>query len=191
VQYEIMNSSLGGTAEHDGAAMVLPMNHFAPGTPVEIVETEYPVAVSRFDILPDSAGAGRRRGGIGYVREYAFKTDCTLTARTSNHRHAAWGVFGGKSPKLAETRIRLPDGTAAEMDILETRQVEKGSAFALSLSGGGGYGDPREREPELVLRDVENGYVSRQAAEDVYGVVLTPDGAAVDAAATRKRRTGR
>jgi N-methylhydantoinase B len=74
------------------------------------------------------------------------------------------------------------------MDILETRQVAKGSAFALSLSGGGGYGDPREREPELVLRDVENGYVTRRAAEEVYGVVLTEDGTAVDAAATRRRR---
>jgi N-methylhydantoinase B len=75
VQYEIMNSSLGGTAEHDGAAMVLPMNHFAPGTPVEIVETEYPVAVSRFDILPDSAQPlrhparfGRRRAPAGRHR---------------------------------------------------------------------------------------------------------------------------
>jgi N-methylhydantoinase B len=188
VQYELMNSSLGGTTEHDGAAMVLPMNHFAPGTPIEIVETEYPVVVNRFDFRIDSAGAGRRRGGIGYLREYRFLTDCILTARTSNHRHAAWGVFGGKSPKLAETRIRLPDGAVAEMDILETRQVERGSTLTLSMSGGGGYGDPFEREPELVLRDVENGYVSRDAAAGEHGVVLTADGAAVDEPATRARR---
>jgi N-methylhydantoinase B len=184
VQYELMNSSLGGTSEHDGAAMVLPMNHFAPGTPVEIVETEYPVEVRRFDFRPDSAGPGRRRGGIGYLREYHFLTDCILTARTSNHRHAAWGASGGKSPKLADTRIRLPDGSDVEMDILETRQVEKGTTLTISMSGGGGYGPPFEREPELVLRDVANGYVSRAAAERDYGVVLTADGTAVDQPAT-------
>jgi N-methylhydantoinase B len=190
VQYELMNSSLGGTTDHDGAAMLLPMNHFAPGTPVEIVETEYPVAIHRFDFIRDSAGAGRRRGGVGYLREYHFLTDCILTARTSNHRHAAWGSFGGGRPKLAATMIRLPDGAVEEMDILETRQVQKGTTLTLSMSGGGGYGDPVERETELVQRDIDNGYVSREQAESVYGVVLQPGGV-VDEAATQARRAAK
>ena len=74
VQYELKISSLGGTSDHDGAAMVLPMNHFAPGTPIEVVETEYPAMVTRYDVWTDSAGAGQQRGGIGYVREYCAQT---------------------------------------------------------------------------------------------------------------------
>ena len=86
VQYELMVTSLGGTSAHDGVSLVMPMNHFTPGTPVEIVETEYPVMVQRYDIWRDSAGAGRCRGGIGHVREYRLLVDCILTARTSSHR---------------------------------------------------------------------------------------------------------
>jgi N-methylhydantoinase B len=70
VQYELMCTALGGTSEHDGSSIVQAMNHITPGAPVEIVETEYPVRVRRYDIWSDSAGPGQHRGGVGYVREY-------------------------------------------------------------------------------------------------------------------------
>ena len=187
VQYELMISSLGGTSAGDGAAMVLPMNHFAPGTPVEVVETEYPVMVQRFDLWRDSAGAGQQRGGTGMVREYRFLTDCILTARTSNHRHAAWGLFGGGSPPPSSTTIRHQDGTVEEMDVMETRHVGAGVTVALAQSGGGGYGDPKSRSVELVRRDVDDGYVSREAAAENYGVAIGEDGS-VDEEATARRR---
>jgi len=176
VQYELMITSLGGTRDHDGASIVQPMNHFSPGTPIEIVETEYPVAVRRYEIWPDSAGAGRWRGGIGFVREYEFLTDCTMTVRSANHRHAAWGLFGGGGPKASRTTIQPPGEAAVETDILETRPVKAGSCLAMYQSGGGGYGDPKERPKELVRADVENGYVSRRAAKEIYGVSLDDDG---------------
>ena len=176
VQYELMITSLGGTRDHDGASIVLPMNHFAPGTPIEIVETEYPVSVRRYEIWQDSAGAGRWRGGHGFVREYEFLTDCTLTVRSANHKHAAWGLFGGGSPTASKTTIQPPDGEPFDTDVLETRSVKAGSRLAMYQSGGGGYGDPKERPKELVQADVENGYVSRQVAEEIYGVVVEDDG---------------
>ena len=175
VQYELMITSLGGTRDHDGAAIVQPMNHFAPGTPVEIVETEYPVSVKRFEIRTDSAGAGRWRGGIGFVREYEFLADCTMTVRSANHKHAAWGLFGGGSPTPSKTTIQPPGEAPAETDILETRPVKAGSRLAMYQSGGGGYGDPKERRLDLVQADVDNGYVSLQAAKDVYGVDVEDD----------------
>ena len=190
VQYELKISSLGGTSDHDGAAMVLPMNHFAPGTPIEVVETEYPAMVTRYDVWLDSAGAGRQRGGIGYVREYRFLTDCILTARTSNHRNAAWGLAGGKGPAPSRTTIRGADGSSEEMDVMETRHVGAGVTLTLSQSGGGGYGDPFARPTDLVLRDVRDGYVSPAAAERDYGVVI--DGRSeVDETATEGRRSRR
>ena len=192
VQYELMNTSLGGTSAGDGAAILMPMNHFAPGTPVEIVETEYPIRVARYELLADSAGAGTHRGGVGFAREYTFLTECTLTLRTANHRHAAWGLFGGGRPPPAATRIFFPDGRAEEMDVLETRRVTPGTTLRLCQSGGGGYGDPFARPPGLVLADIADGYVTPRAARELYGVALSEDGT-LDEAETerlRGRKTG-
>ena len=86
VQYELASTGLGGTGASDGTPLVSPMNHFTPGLPVEILETEYPVTVRRYDMWRDSAGAGRHRGGVGYVREIELLEDCVLTLRSSGHR---------------------------------------------------------------------------------------------------------
>ncbi len=169
VLYELMVTSLGGTTRHDGASIVHPMSHFTPSTPVEILETEYPVRVKRFDIRPDSAGAGRYRGGIGYIREYEVLEDCMLTVRSSNHRHPAWGVHDGQSP-LPSRVILNPDGPSPEpLGAIVTRQLKSGDVLRFEQSGGGGYGAPAERREEDVRDDVRNGYVSAEAARAVYG----------------------
>ncbi len=188
VQYEILITSLGGTSEGDGASVVLAMNHFAPGTPVEIVETEYPVRVRKFAMWTDSAGAGTQRGGIGFDREYEFLGPCTLTVRSSNQAETARGIFGGGSPQASETSITLPDGTSQEMGVLETRAIEPGLVLRLARSGGGGYGDPHERPAGRVLADVADGYVSREAAARLYGVAVGADGR-LDEDATRRLRS--
>ena len=172
VQYELMVTSLGGTSTHDGTSFVMPMNHFTPGTPVEIIETEYPVRVRRYDIWRDSAGPGRQRGGIGNVREYELLVDCILTARTSNHRQGAWGLAGGERPPLSRTVINPETGQAEEMDCMETRMAPAGTVIRLEQTGGGGYGDPLTRPRELVLRDIEDGYVSPEMASKQYGCDL-------------------
>jgi len=172
VQYELMVTSLGGTSTHDGTAIVLSMNHFTPGTPVEIVETEYPVMVQAYDVWRDSGGPGRFRGGTGHVREYRVLVDCILTARTSNHRQGASGLNGGKGPPLSRTIIDPGTPREQEMDCMETRSVPAGTVIRLEQTGGGGYGDPRERPPELVREDAENGYVSPEAAAREYGAKL-------------------
>ena len=175
VQYELMITSLGGTREHDGASMVLPMNHFAPGTPIEIVETEYPVSVRRYDIWQDSAGAGRWRGGTGFVREYEFLTDCMLTVRSANHRQSSWGLAGGGRPATSRATIQNPGGEAEELDILDTRPLKAGTRLAIYRSGGGGYGNPKERPENLVRQDVADGYVSPEHAKQVYGAAVGGD----------------
>ena len=169
VQYELMVTSLGGTSTHDGTSFVMPMNHFTPGTPVEIIETEYPVRVRRYDIWRDSAGPGRQRGGIGNVREYQLLVDCILTARTSNHRQGAWGLNGGERPPLSRTIINPDTEQAQEMDCMETRMVPPGTVVCLEQTGGGGYGDPMARPRELVQQDIEDGYVSPEMAATQYG----------------------
>lgn len=191
VQYELLSTSLGGTATQDGASIVLPMNHFTPSTPVEIVETEYPIMVRRYDVWRDSAGAGKQRGGVGYVREYEIKADCILTARSSNHIEGSWGLAGGEGPPLSRTTIDPDTRRAQKLGAMETRHVAAGAVVRLEQTGGGGYGDPFERAPELVLADVRNSYVSREAAARSYGVVVARDGVAIDAKATAALRAKR
>ncbi len=182
VQYELMNTALGGTPAHDGASIVMPMNHFTPSTPIEVLESEYPVMVRRFDLRCDSAGAGRFRGGTGFIREYQVKTACTLTLRHSNHRFAAAGLAGGQGP--ANSRAILEGAEPEPLDILVTRALAPGAVFRLEQSGGAGYGPPIERPAEMVVADVANGYVSIESAARNYGVVIDPETFMIDEAAT-------
>ena len=173
VLYELLNTSLGGTSRHDGTAILMAMNHFTPGAPVEIFESEYPLRVRAFDLVPDSAGAGRFRGGLGYAREFEVLEDSTLTVRSSNHRFSTDGVAGGGSPRSSRVVINPHRPDAEELGPLETRQLKAGDVIRFERSGGGGYGKPSERAPEAVEEDVRNGYVSPEAAAKVYGRMRT------------------
>jgi N-methylhydantoinase B len=169
VLYELLNTSLGGTSRNDGAAAVMAMNHFTPGAPVEIFESEYPLRVRAFELIRDSAGAGRYRGGLGYAREFEVLEDSVLTVRSSNHLFATPGHSDGLGP--APSRVILnPDRTdREELSAIETRHLKAGDVIRFERSGGGGFGPPAERAAEAVRDDVRNGYVSAQAAADVYG----------------------
>jgi N-methylhydantoinase B len=189
VQYELLSTALGATSAHDGAPMVQAMNHITPGTPVEVLESEYPVRVRRFDVRCDSAGPGTYRGGVAYVREYEMLEDAILTVRTTNQRYTAWGLAGGKSPAPARATLN-PDGPRHEtLEPIVTRELVTGDVVSLELSGGGGYGDPYARDPDAVLADVRNGYVSLAAAAEAYGVAIDPRTLDIDANETARLRS--
>ena len=169
VLYELLNTSLGGTSRHDGAAIVMAMNHFTPGAPVEIFESEYPLRVRAFELVQDSAGAGRFRGGLGYAREFEVLEDSTLTVRSSNHTFAATGVGGGHDPRTSRVILNPHRVDAELLGPLETRQLKAGDVIRFERSGGAGFGPPGERSAEAVAEDVRNGYVSADAAARIYG----------------------
>jgi len=169
VLYELLNSSLGGTSRHDGAAIVMAMNHFTPGAPVEIFESEYPVRVRAFELVQDSAGAGKYRGGLGYAREFEVLEDSTLTVRSSNHRFTSQGLDGGGAPKPSRVVLNPHLATREELGPLETRFLKAGDVIRFERSGGAGFGPVGERDPQAVRDDVRNGYVSEQAATTQYG----------------------
>jgi N-methylhydantoinase B len=190
VQYEIFAISLGGTPESDGTPYIMPMSHITPFTPIEILETEYPVRIACFEPIVDSCGVGQHRGGPGYRKEYQLLSDAVFTLRMGGFRSGAWGVFGGKGPKLA--RCVLNPGTEREEACppLLTRELKAGEVIRFELPGGGGYGNPREREPELVLEDVLNGYLSLEAAKREYGVAIDQATLTVDPTRTARLRAG-
>ena len=191
VQYEIVAGGAGARASKDGASGITVNQSNARIAPVEIVESEFPTRLLRFDLIADSGGAGRHRGGLGLRREYLNLEDARFSIRSMKHVIPPHGCAGGRAGRAGDIVIN-PDSTSAKR--LPTRYADyplrQGDIFRLDTPGGGGFGDPFEREPERVLADVREGYVSREAAERDYGVVVaeTQDGLTVDAVATARKR---
>jgi len=142
--------------------------------PVEVIESRYPVRVAGYGLVPDSGGAGRRRGGLAVFRDYEFFDDTTHVSLWFERKVTPpWGVFGGLAGMTPSIEL-LRSGEAA-MHALKCSHVTAGAGSTLRAitGGGGGYGPPRERERALVEDDLADGYVSDAAARDLYG--YTPD----------------
>jgi N-methylhydantoinase B len=138
--------------------------------PGEVVESKYPIRVVEYGLSQDSGGAGRRRGGLAIHREFETLVDGThVSLWLERSRTGPWGIFGGQQGSTPKIEIRRP--AAEPIHKLKVSHVvcPKGTFIRLTTGGGGGYGDPAERERSLVESDVVNGYVSRQVAEEVYG----------------------
>jgi N-methylhydantoinase B len=142
--------------------------------PVELQERLYPIHTERYGLIADSAGAGRHRGAPGVARDIALTHgEGVLSIVSDRGTRAPWGYAGGHD-SLPSTLVYAP-GTSEELDIgmmASNVEIESGRAIEFRVSGGGGYGDPRERSLEWVLDDVVDELVSIEAARDVYGVVI-------------------
>jgi N-methylhydantoinase B len=191
VQYEIIAGGAGARATKDGASGITVNQSNAMIAPVEIIESEFPTRVVRFDLIKDSGGAGRYRGGLGIRREYLNLEDARFSIRSMKHVIPPNGCAGGNTGRPGDIWIN-PDGKDAKR--LPTRYADyplkAGDVFRLDTPGGGGYGDAFAREPERVLDDVRQGQISPEAAERDYGVVVVRDGRSwrLDSAATQQRR---
>jgi N-methylhydantoinase B len=188
VQYELIVPSLGGTPHGDGAFIVIPTTHFTPMQPVEIVETESPTQVTRFEPIVDSAGPGKYRGGAGWRREYRVLEPCTFTIRTGHYEQGSWGVAGGGAPSLGCCIINPGTEREERLPVMATRQLAAGDIVRVELAGGGGYGAPEERDPCAVAADVQEQLISPEAALRTYKVAVDPTTLALDAAATARLR---
>jgi N-methylhydantoinase B len=192
VAYELVLSGTGGRAGRDGCeGMSWAFN--ASNIPIEAQEAAQPIVIERFGFIADSAGAGRFRGGCGVRRDMRFLADeGKLTNLSERQRFAPYGVFGGKPGRLARTVINPGPGEEA-VHGKQSREFAYGDVISFQQSGAGGYGDPLERDPALVLDDVLDDYVSTDAARDEYGVVIIGAGAdlRVDERATAALRGNR
>jgi N-methylhydantoinase B len=157
--------------------------------PVEVQETVTPVRVLEFGLHADSGGAGAWRGGLGIVLKREMLADCDYHGRFERTRDAPWGFDGGRPGRVTHSFLQR-DGDSPQPAPLkcEGLPLKKGDIECASTSGGGGYGNPLERDPESVRRDVLEGYVTLDSAREQYGVVLDPQSLAIDEAATRALR---
>jgi N-methylhydantoinase B len=187
VDIMFLNGGLGARPTMDGVSSIgWPAN--IAGIPVEVTENEKPLLFLAKELVTDSGGPGRQRGGLAAhleVRSEA-RQPITVGVRLDRVHHPALGLLGGR-----------PGGTAAvtvngkPVHAKKTIALARGDVYAVCCAGGAGYGDPRERPPAAVLRDVRGGYVSTDVARNEYRVALNAAGDAIDAEATRRLREGR
>jgi N-methylhydantoinase B len=192
VTYELVFGGTGARAHRDGVeAMSSPFN--ASNIPAEALEITQPAVVERFEIVPDTGGPGEFRGGCAVRRDVRVLGEkVKFNNLSERQRFQPYGLFGGEPGALGRTVIN--PGTDRERIVPGKASIdlEYGDVVSFQLSGAGGYGDPMERDPERVARDVQLGYVGREAARDRYGVVIGDDGTVDDAAtaAIRSERAG-
>jgi N-methylhydantoinase B len=191
VQYEILGGGGGARALKDGTSGTSVNQSNAKIAPIEIIESEFPTRVLRFELIPDSGGAGEFRGGLGIRREYENLADARFSIRSTKHIIAPRGAANGGDGRTGDI-IMNPETDKQKR--LPTRYADYPLAakdrFRLDTPGGGGLGTAMKRGPQRVLRDVIEGYVTPQAAEQTYGVIVKhgADGWIVDAQATENRR---
>jgi N-methylhydantoinase B len=186
----------GATGRGDGVSATICINDGdTHNTPVEAVETKYPVTVERFGLRVDSAGAGRHRGGLGVELAVRMETDTRINSFIERTTRPPWGLEGGHAGRPNEIRVRhASEEVGFANGKLDSHPLRAGDGYIVRSAGGGGHGDPTARPVESVLSDVRAGYVSVQAARDTYGVVVVGEplwAARVDEDATgRLRRQG-
>ncbi len=179
---------MGAAHDRDGlSATAFPSGIM--GVPVEAIETAAPLLMHRRELRPDSGGPGRFRGGLGQVMELEI-----ITGASANHScmydrtgNPALGLLGGAPGAPGEVRLSQGGRPHPKSHYV----LQPGQRVILELPGGGGYGPPNEREPERVLADLRQGYISAVAAERDYAVVIDPVSRRLDEAATAALRKGR
>lgn len=187
------SGGFGGSARQDGPATLCFPNN-TRNIPVEVTENEARMMYVRKELVPDSGGAGRNRGGLGQVVEYEIldggpagkelvESSVRLSGRKEDGNFPVSGRLGGRAGRGYGLVIN-----EGEVDHGISRTLQPGDRVRFTLSGGGGYGDPYEREPERVQDDVREGRVTIEGARDDYGVIIDPATLSIDAAATAAAR---
>lgn len=169
MQYEIMGSAYGGGMGHDGASGTATHLSNLHITPIEILESEFPCRIRRFDLVPDSGGAGQWRGGLSLAREYELLEHATVIRRFDRTRFPPNGVAGGSAGARSRFVIRLGSPEEQETRASGRYEMRAGERFLLHSAGGGGYGDASRRDRAALERDMAEGYVSRDGARRDYG----------------------
>ena len=185
----IRGGGMGASSRADGNyVFIFPAN--GANTPVEILESDTPLIIEKRELMMDSGGIGRMKGGLGrrmILRipddAYAPLPPVNLGIQSGRHQYAPEGLFGGGEGAKAAFLVNGKPGNPYGLS-----QLKPGDVVTLDAAGGGGYGDPLERDVERVEEDVREGYVSLEAAAESYGVVINPETGRADGKATDKKR---
>jgi len=185
----IRGGGMGAGARSDGNYVyIFPAN--GANTPIEIFESDTPLIVEKRELLADSAGPGRMKGGVGQREVFRVPDDqfaplppVNLGIQAGRFFYPPEGLSHGRPGAKAQFLVNGEPGNPYGLT-----QLKPGDAVTIDAAGGGGHGNPLERDLEMVLSDVMEGYVSLERAREDYGVVIDPMAMKVDERATRKLR---
>jgi N-methylhydantoinase B len=164
----------GARATKDGInGLMTVLNGDCNNVPCEVIEQRFPLVVDRYALVDDSGGPGRCRGGLGIAIDYRLQTDGVLSTNLLRHEFPPWGLDGGGCGVSSVTVVNPGEEHERRYSQVAGVRLQRGDVVSHRTGGGGGYGPASDREYDLVERDVREGYVSRQAAERDYGVVVT------------------
>jgi N-methylhydantoinase B len=167
VMSENVSGGWGARARSDGLDATRAYLFNTPNNPVEVLERESPLLVERVELRTDSGGAGRSRGGQSLVKEYRALGRVRVSILSDRRTHAPWGLFGGQ-PGAVSQHFLVRDGTRTLLPTKTAVHLEPGDRLIAMTAGGGGYGDPAERDASLIDFDIETGRVSEDAAMRDY-----------------------
>ncbi|MFP6773379.1 MAG: hydantoinase B/oxoprolinase family protein [Alphaproteobacteria bacterium] len=159
--------------------------------PTEYLETYYPLVIEGYNSVMDTGGAGLHRGGNGIEKVYHLLAEGDVSIHDDRHESQPWGILGGKPGAVSAKWLITKDGDKSPLPSkIDGVHVRPGDRIVFRTAGGGGWGDPLEREPGKVRRDVARRLLSAGSARDDYGVVLFGDDFAIDHRATQDLRDG-
>ncbi|MEL0079998.1 MAG: hydantoinase B/oxoprolinase family protein [Rhodospirillales bacterium] len=169
VMYDLMFGGYGGRSDKDGAEALAPVMN-CRNIPVEVHETHNPVRIHCLELIQDTGGAGKYRGGLGLRKDIELLAEeAIMTGLGDRHDTQPYGIFGGKAGARAET-ILNPDTHPQTLGSKDVTSLKRGDIVSFRLAGAGGYGPPAERDLKAIKRDIADGYISVNAAARDYGV---------------------
>jgi N-methylhydantoinase B len=172
VSYETVKGGYGARPNKDGINVIASGISNTMNTPIEVLEMAFPVRVERYEIEPDSGGAGRYRGGCGARRVWRMLEGADATGALCMERMTSppFGIRGGKPGAAAVVTLTTPDGATRHLPSKGAFAAPAGSLVDMRTPGSGGFGPPAERDRAAIGRDLLDGYVSEAGAQRDYGV---------------------
>ena len=192
VYVQVNESSWGGRFGKDGMDSIGCLMENIRNNPIEEEELSFPIRVERYELRDEGPAPGRWRGGLGVIRATRSLGEGWVTSEAERQYDPPKGLFGGYNGRTAMTEVRRADGTVLNLPSkFTTFKLLAGDTIEFRTACGGGYGDPLEREPEQVARDVRDQLMSAESARTDYGVVLDPVTLEPDLEATERERASR
>ena len=186
---ETLAGGYGARSKSDGPAAVQSHGQNTETAPIEETESNYPVRITRYELVPDSEGPGEFRGGLGLRRDYMFPEEATFTILADRDKAGPRGLFGGERGSTSVYAL-IKNNVEQHLSSKTTLQLDPGDVISYRTSGGGGYGPAFNRDPQAILDDVLQGKISINRARERYGVEISLSSQKVDMASTEDLRRG-
>ena len=191
VYFELLVGTWGATPRNDGNDGLSNPIATAANVPIEVAEAEFPIIIERYGLVPDTGGAGLHRGGLGLEKSWRPLVPTSLLIRSDRQRHPPFGLMSGLPGGLSRNTVSRISGEEEAFPPMFSDGLASGELYHHVQAGGGGWGDPLQRDPRRVADDVRNSKVGRKAARERYGVILDEHlGVDEEATASTRREMG-